>query len=111
MASRIRIEPVFCANDQIALGVLHALHAHGRRVPDEISVVGFDDTPESSQYWPPLTTVHQDFASVGERAFALLFEAMQGGEVAPGLRLINNELVVRGSTARYRARAAAAPPA
>lgn len=101
LAANNDVSAVFCANDQIALGVLHALHAHGRRVPEDISVVGFDDTAESSQYWPPLTTVHQDFAAVGRQAFALLHDAMEGGEVAPGLRLIDNELVIRASTAPY----------
>ena len=93
---------VFCANDQIALGVLHAIHERGLRVPEDISVVGFDDTPESIQYWPPLTTVHQNFAAVGRQAFALLRDAMRGDPVEPGLRLIENELVVRASTGPYR---------
>ena len=90
---------MFCANDQLALGVLRALHEAGRGVPDEISVVGFDDNPESAEYWPPLTTVRQNFAEVGQRAFELLNQAIQHEDVASGLRLIDNELVVRASTA------------
>ncbi|WP_022901423.1 LacI family DNA-binding transcriptional regulator [Humibacter albus] len=104
IAAREDVSAVFCANDQIALGVLRALHEAERAVPGEISVVGFDDNPESAEYWPPLTTVQQNFAEVGQRAFALLHEAIQGGgAVAPGLRLIDNTLVVRESTAKYAA--------
>ena len=85
----------------MALGVLRALHEAGRNVPGEISVVGFDDNPESAEYWPPLTTVRQNFAEVGQRAFALLNQAIQRETVDPGLRLIDNELVVRASTGAY----------
>jgi DNA-binding LacI/PurR family transcriptional regulator len=51
---------VFAANDQMALGLLRALHEAGLRVPQDVSVVGFDDVPESGYYTPPLTTVRQD---------------------------------------------------
>ena len=53
------VTAVFVANDQMALGVLRALREHGRRVPEDISVVGFDDIPESAYFAPPLTTVRQ----------------------------------------------------
>ncbi|MGA0567705.1 LacI family DNA-binding transcriptional regulator [Rathayibacter sp. KR2-224] len=102
VADRSDVSAVFCANDQLALGVLHALHERGRDVPGDISVVGFDDNPESAEYWPPLTTVRQNFAEVGQRAFELLNDAIQQQDVAPGLRLVENELVVRGSTGAYR---------
>ena len=101
IAGRQDVSAVFCANDQLALGVLRALHEAGRDVPGEISVVGFDDNPESAEYWPPLTTVRQNFAEVGQRAFALLNQAIQRETVKPGLRLIENELVVRESTAPF----------
>jgi DNA-binding LacI/PurR family transcriptional regulator len=89
---------VFCANDQMALGVLRAFHEGGRAVPGEVSVVGFDDTQESQYFWPPLTTVHQDFAGVGASAVALLLEQIETGPVAPGVRLTPNQLIVRKST-------------
>jgi DNA-binding LacI/PurR family transcriptional regulator len=66
------VTAVFCANDRIALGVLRAMHESGRRVPDDVSVVGFDDMPDSGYFLPPLTTIHQDFAELGRRALALL---------------------------------------
>ena len=104
IAAREDVSAVFCANDQLALGVLRALHEAGRNVPGEISVVGFDDNPESAEYWPPLTTVRQNFAEVGQHAFALLNQAIQRETVGPGLRLIDNELVVRDSTGPYMGR-------
>ena len=89
---------VFAANDQIALGLLRALHEAGRRVPAEISVVGFDDLPETRYLIPPLTTVQQDFEAVGRDAIELLRQALAG---APPSRpeLIEPRLVVRASTA------------
>lgn len=89
---------VFCANDQMALGVLRAFHEAGRRIPEDLSVVGFDDTQESAYFWPPLTTVHQDFEAVGAHAVALVLEQIDSGPVQPGVRLAAGRLVVREST-------------
>jgi DNA-binding LacI/PurR family transcriptional regulator len=90
------VTAVFAGNDQMALGVLRALSEHGRRVPDDVSVVGFDDLPESGFFTPPLTTVRQDFATLGARCLQLLVAAMRGIELetAP----IPPRLVVRAST-------------
>lgn len=88
---------VFCANDQMALGLVRALWEAGRSVPDDLSVVGFDDVPESAYFLPPLTTVRQDFPAVGRLAITTLSTAI-AGEPAPA-RLIAPELVVRRSTA------------
>ncbi|MFD7691665.1 LacI family DNA-binding transcriptional regulator, partial [Streptomyces sp. NPDC059781] len=65
LAARDECTAVFAANDQMALGLLRALHERGRRVPEDVSVIGFDDIPEASSFLPPLTTLHQDFAEVG----------------------------------------------
>ena len=94
---------VFAANDQLALGLLCALNEAGRPVPDDLSVVGFDDQPEAAYAIPPLTTIRQDFVSVGRRAVATLRRAIAG---EPGLpqSLIQPELVVRASTAGSPAR-------
>ncbi len=91
------VTAVFAANDQMALGVLHALHESGRRVPDEISVVGFDDMPEAASFWPALTTIHQDFDRVGVAALKSLVAAIEGERGEPSA-LIPTELVVRAST-------------
>ncbi|MFI7420741.1 LacI family DNA-binding transcriptional regulator [Nonomuraea sp. NPDC049684] len=98
------VTAVFVANDQMALGVLRALREAGRRVPEDVSVAGFDDIPESAYFWPPLTTVRQDFGEVGRHAFHLLLDFMAGHEPEPR-RLVEPELVVRESTGARPSRA------
>lgn len=90
---------VFVANDQMALGVLRALHEHGRRVPEDVSVVGFDDIPEAAAFLPPLTTVHQDFSEVGRRCVEKLLWQIRNDEEERGTTLVSTQLVVRASTA------------
>jgi DNA-binding LacI/PurR family transcriptional regulator len=93
------LSAVFVANDHMALGLSYALHERGRRLPDEISVVGFDDIPEAEFLNPPLTTIRQNFAGLGEAALRDLLSQINGRPApgdAPDLSL---ELVVRGSTA------------
>ena len=92
---------IFAANDQMALGLLHGLHARGVSVPGDVSVVGFDDIPESRHFLPPLTTVRQDFHALGSLAVTLLIAALRGDE-APETDIIAPELVVRESTAPPR---------
>lgn len=96
IAARDDVTAVFCANDQMALGLLRSLCEAGRSVPHDISVVGFDDIPEAAYLIPPLTTVRQDFDAVGRRAIQILSSAITG-DTAPE-RLIGPELVVRAST-------------
>ncbi len=95
------VTAIFCASDQIALGVLRALHEAGRRVPDEVSVVGFDDMPDAGYFLPPLTTVRQDFAELGRRSLDMLLARLvaAGPQAAPERVLLIPRLVVRGSTA------------
>ncbi|MFI1725202.1 LacI family DNA-binding transcriptional regulator [Streptomyces sp. NPDC020489] len=94
---------VFAANDQMALGLLRAFHERGRAVPDDISVVGFDDIPEAAFFVPPLTTVHQDFAEVGRRCVHTVLQQIRTPDgTRPGTDLVPTTLVVRGSTAAPR---------
>lgn len=88
---------VFAANDQMALGLLHAFQEGGLEVPRDVSVVGFDDIPEAAHYWPPLTTVRQDFAQIGRRSLALLLGELSGSR-GPTHEQIMPQLVVREST-------------
>ena len=81
----------------MALGLLRALHERGRRVPEDISVVGFDDVPEAAYYWPALTTVSQEFSELGRRALALALAAVRGERDASA-DLIVPTLQVRAST-------------
>ncbi|MFC4587219.1 LacI family DNA-binding transcriptional regulator [Sphaerisporangium corydalis] len=76
LAGMADLTAVFVANDQMALGVLRALDEARVRVPDDVSVVGFDDIPESEFFAPPLTTVSQDFSEVGRKAIELLLDAL-----------------------------------
>ena len=100
IAADRRATAVFVANDEMALGLMLALHEAGLRVPDDISVVGFDDIPESGFFIPPLTTVHQDFTEVGRRSVERLLRLIDGDDVDP--ITIEPTLVVRSSTAAPR---------
>ncbi|HUZ21234.1 MAG TPA: LacI family DNA-binding transcriptional regulator [Acidimicrobiales bacterium] len=90
---------VFAANDHMALGLLRALRERGRRVPEDVSVVGFDDIAESEFFTPPLTTVRQDFDEVGRRCLGFLLERLDSGSRSVERVVIPPELVVRQSTA------------
>ncbi len=86
-----RVTAVFVANDQMALGVLRAVHESGLRVPENMSVVGYDDQPEAAFFLPPLTTIRQDFEQLGRRCMEALLQQLGGGGdyrqhiVSPGL--------------------------
>ena len=99
LAEDTRVSAVFVANDQMALGLLRAMHEAGRSVPDEVSVVGFDDVPEAAYFTPPLTTVRQDFMEVGQQSFRLLLEEIARGERSATRFSVAPELIVRASTA------------
>jgi DNA-binding LacI/PurR family transcriptional regulator len=89
---------IFSSNDQMALGLIHAAREAGLDVPRDLSIVGFDDIPEAAHFWPPLTTVRQDFAELGRRCIALLLSSL-GGEAEGYPGTIVPELIVRSSTA------------
>jgi DNA-binding LacI/PurR family transcriptional regulator len=91
---------IFAANDQIALGLLHAFWRSGVRVPADVAVVGFDDEVGSAYYTPPLTTVRQDFGALGRLAVESLQAAFAGEDVAR--QQIPAELVVRASSVGRR---------
>jgi len=82
LAARPDVTAILCGNDEIAFGVLKALQVHGRRVPEDVSVVGFDDHPHGALWTPSLTTMAQDFVKLGRVAFGLLLGAA-GEEVPP----------------------------
>jgi DNA-binding LacI/PurR family transcriptional regulator len=93
------VTAIFVANDQMAIGALLALAEAGRKVPDDVSVVGFDDTPESAYFAPPLTTVRQDFVELGRRAVESLLRQIAGA-TAPTHISIRPTLEVRRSSSR-----------
>jgi DNA-binding LacI/PurR family transcriptional regulator len=92
------VTAVFCANDPMALGLLRALSEQGRRVPEDISVVGFDDIPESSYFLPPLTTVRQHFGELGRRALDALVGLIHGRDQSGSAEPVAPQLVIRSST-------------
>jgi LacI family transcriptional regulator len=88
---------VFAANDMSALGVMKVAGELGLRVPEDLSVIGFDDIPEAVRSLPPLTTVAQPLHDLGAQALRMLIELLDGHEV-PGHVQLPAELVVRAST-------------
>lgn len=92
------VTAILAVNDQMCLGVYRALVEAGRRVPEDVSVVGFDDAPEAAFYLPALTTVRLDFVGAGRVALRRLLGAL-GVEVAGPLEVPVPELIVRESTA------------
>ena len=97
------VTAVFAANDHLALGILRALHERALRVPDDISVVGFDDVPEAGYFIPPLTTVRPDFHAVAERALDLLLAQIEAGAPSREQYTLAPSLVERSSVAAPRA--------
>jgi DNA-binding LacI/PurR family transcriptional regulator len=89
---------VFAANDYMALGLMSALHARGLRVPEDVSIVGFDDVPEAAYLLPPLTTVRQDFASLGGLVMQKVLIAMEEPDSVTESTPLPTTLVVREST-------------
>jgi LacI family transcriptional regulator len=98
--SKVDFTAVFCFNDLVAYGAIEELVTYGRRVPEDVSIVGFDDIPTSPHFgWRGLTTIKQPITRIGELALETLLQLCDG-KVEPGQRiLVPVELVVRGTTA------------
>jgi DNA-binding LacI/PurR family transcriptional regulator len=107
--ARLRsVTAVFAANDQMSLGILRAMHEAGRRVPEDVSIVGFDDIPEAAYLTPPLTTIRQDFAEVGRRSLNLMLSQLASGTRMDARLVVPAQIVIRRST--MPPRDPAAPP-
>lgn len=89
---------IVVGNDQMALGALYALHEYSLRVPDDLSVVGFDDIPEASFFRPPLTTIRQDFNQLGDTGVRYLLERIGNPDAPTKQHILYPDLVVRQST-------------
>jgi DNA-binding LacI/PurR family transcriptional regulator len=98
LESGARFSAVFCANDLSAMGALHAVLSSGRKVPLDLSIVGFDDVRLSPYTSPPLTTIHQPAAEIARHATEVLLDLIGGKQPAEMRRLFAPSLVVRGST-------------
>jgi DNA-binding LacI/PurR family transcriptional regulator len=97
----VPVTGIFVANDHMALGTIRALAEGGVRIPEDVSVVGFDDIAEAGYLRPPLTTVRQEFAEVGRRCVDLLLERIEasGPSSSDESVVVPAALVIRASTA------------
>ncbi|PYC88362.1 LacI family transcriptional regulator [Streptomyces tateyamensis] len=95
LTERPDLDAVFAANDGMALGALRALRRHGRRVPEDVAVIGFDDLGEARYADPPLTTVHQPVRALGHELARVLLAAIEGQDPSP--LILPTRLTVRAS--------------
>jgi DNA-binding LacI/PurR family transcriptional regulator len=99
LGRRPDVTAIFAANDEMALGAMRALHELGRDIPGDVSVVGFDDMDAAGSFWPPLTTVRQDFAAVGHLSIQKLLRKVSDPAIPNDTTIVPTELVIRRSTA------------
>jgi len=98
----IHFTAVFIGNDSMAIGAHTALREHGLYVPDDVSIVSFDDTPEAAHFVPGLTTVRQDFQLLGHLAVEYVLGMINNPDTPIHQRVLQPELIVRGSTRKIR---------
>ncbi|WP_422115839.1 LacI family DNA-binding transcriptional regulator [Brachybacterium sp. UNK5269] len=103
------VDGIVCGNDDLAIGVLAQLRRLGRRVPEDVAVIGYDDTPDAPFTSPPLTTISPDKEALAHSALDLLTERIQGHDGPPRVVETPYSLVVRESTERAASAAAGAP--
>lgn len=94
----VKFTAVFAGNDSMAMGALTALRHRGVRVPDDISIVGFDNLPESSHLVPPLTTIYQDFQLLGRLAIEHVVTLIENPDTPVYQRVLPPKLIIREST-------------
>jgi DNA-binding LacI/PurR family transcriptional regulator len=100
MLARIpELTAIFAANDHLAIGLLRALHERSRRVPQDVSIVGFDDVPEAGYLIPPLTTIRPDFHAVADRALQLLLSQLTAEPLPAEPIMLAPRLIERMSVA------------
>jgi LacI family transcriptional regulator len=93
---------IVCSSDLIASGVIAELRRLGKRVPEDVSVIGFDDLPVAQHLTPALTTVRQDRVCLGKSAFMMLDELIHNVSISK--LLLRPELIVRESTGKCPAK-------
>jgi LacI family transcriptional regulator len=91
---------VFAANDDMAAGVIMAAHKMNLKIPQQLSVCGFDDTPVAHQLWPALTTIKQPIRAMAKKATELLLKQIKGKDVQLPASILTSTLIVRESTAK-----------
>jgi DNA-binding LacI/PurR family transcriptional regulator len=98
----LHFDAVLVGNDQMALGVLRALNEFNLTVPQQVSVIGFDDTADSAYFSPPLTTIKQDFLLIGERSVLMALSMAEKTNATFKQETIVTEVVERKSTQMYQ---------
>ncbi len=99
------LDAVFACNDSMALGVIYTARSRGLSIPEDLLLVGFDNTPEAESYWPPLTSVHQGLRQSGRVAIEELhkiIEADESEKLSASQHIIQPELVIRRSSIRIQ---------
>lgn len=91
---------IFCFSDETALGCMYTLRQHGFKVPDDISVIGFDDIPVAQYIWPPLTTIWQPAEDIGSMCTTILLDLIDGKKPEKTRHILPHKLLVRESTRR-----------
>lgn len=104
LSSKQKFTALFAQNDRMAVGAIHAMRQHGFRVPEDVSVIGFDDMPLASYFDPPLTTIRQDFFCSGCEAVRLLINSLEQPDQPPKQTRLPAELIIRQSTIRINPR-------
>jgi DNA-binding LacI/PurR family transcriptional regulator len=99
------VDAVFASSDQIALGAMGTAHQLGRKIPQDLAIVGYDNIPESACFWPPLTTVYQQLMDVGRIAVQTLHKMIEASRQLKTFNeatvtLVKPELIVRASSLR-----------
>lgn len=109
MGVELDVQPgtaVFVGNDQMAIGMLSALRRRGIKVPDDVSIVGFDDIPEAGYLDPPLTTVRQDFEALGKMMMQKVLVGLEESDAENSDTPLPTEFIERSSTRPIEPRAA-----
>jgi len=99
LARKKPFSAIFAQNDRIARGATHALNQAGLRVPEDVSIIGYDDIPEAEFADPPLTTIKQPMAEVGKAATRFLIQMIEDAAITPKQVLFDTTLVIRSSCA------------
>lgn len=98
----VRFSALVVGNDQMALGAVRALREHGLRVPEDVSITGYDNLPEAAYFNPPLTTIWQDFSIVGQRSVEMLIDRIADPAAPAEQRVIYPRLIIRESTVPFQ---------
>ncbi len=93
-----RFSAIICANDSMAFGAIRALYEAGLSVPEDVSVVGFDDIPEAAYFFPPLTTIRRNLIQFGMAGFEHLVQIMDNSEVTARQKVLVPRIIYRDST-------------